>query len=316
MFDVKFFITGDKLKVNESSLIMMNHRTTIDWLFFWEVFWQQSSVKSEKIILKRSLKWVPGFGWAMQIAMYVFLARKWEVDQPWIKMMLDYFQQLKYKAQILIFPEGTDMNERSLSKSHSYAKKNGLQSFEYVLHPRTTGFVYIAQTMREKGVIDAIYDVTVGYPCQIPACGELDSLYGNFPDEVHFHIRRHSIDTIPTSDEDLENWCIEKWKEKEKTLEKFYQKDKCFHDDHQNGVTNNVQGKSTTIDRFVLWSVMGFWVIFAIFVPTLLWYSSLARYQVVIFGILMHLVNLLGGVEKLAFCTMSWRYGKTSKLFS
>lgn len=62
MFDVKFFITGDKLKVNESSLIMMNHRTTIDWLFFWEVFWQQSSVKSEKIILKRSLKWVPGFG--------------------------------------------------------------------------------------------------------------------------------------------------------------------------------------------------------------------------------------------------------------
>lgn len=133
---------------------------------------------------------------------------------------------------------------------------------------------------------------------------------------MHFHIRRHSIDTIPTSDEDLENWCIEKWKEKEKTLEKFYQKDKCFHDNHQNGVTNNVQGKSTTIDRFVLWSVMGFWVIFAIFVPTLLWYSSLARYQVVIFGILMHLVNLLGGVEKLAFCTMSWRYGKTSKLFS
>lgn len=171
MFDVKFYITGDKIKINESCLIMMNHRTTIDWLFFWEVFWQQSSVKREKIILKKSLKAVPGFGWAMQVAMYIFLARKWDVDQPWIKMMLDYFSILKYKAQILIFPEGTDLNPKSKSRSDSYAKKNGLQYYEYVLHPRTTGFVYVAQTMRKSGIIDAIYDVTVGYPCQIPTFG-------------------------------------------------------------------------------------------------------------------------------------------------
>lgn len=158
--------------------------------------------------------------------------------------------------------------------------------------------------------------MSVGYPCQIPTFGELDSLCGNFPDEVHFHIRRHSISSVPYSKEDLENWCIEKWKEKEKTLEKFY-KDKCFRsEDQQNGLTNHVRSKATSIDRFVLWSILGFWMIFAVFVPLLLWYSSLARYQVVIFGVVMHLLNLFGGVERLAVLTVSWRYSKNLKLFS
>ena len=52
--------------------------------------------------------------------------------------------------QILIFAEGTDLTPESVEKSNSYAKKNGLQPYEFVLHPRTTGFTYLAQQMKKS----------------------------------------------------------------------------------------------------------------------------------------------------------------------
>ena len=37
--------------------------------------------------------------------------------------------------------------------------------------------------------LDAVYDVTVGYPKTLPVT-ELDVLKGHLPDEAHFHIKR------------------------------------------------------------------------------------------------------------------------------
>ena len=80
-----------------------------------------------------------------------------------------------------------------------------------MLHPRTTGFTYIVQTMRESklikkskyyffvslfmlffskdGGLHAIYDVTIGYPDKIPE-KEQDIIDGNLPNEIHFHVKR------------------------------------------------------------------------------------------------------------------------------
>ena len=40
----------------------MNHRTRLDWMFFWAVLMRQSSNNTLKIILKSTLKWIPGPG--------------------------------------------------------------------------------------------------------------------------------------------------------------------------------------------------------------------------------------------------------------
>ena len=37
--------------------------------------------------------------------------------------------------------------------------------------------------------LDAVYDVTVGYPINIPQT-EADVAKGDFPKEIHFHIKR------------------------------------------------------------------------------------------------------------------------------
>lgn len=52
--------------------------------------------------------------------------------------------------QFLLFPEGIDYCARGLAKSKSFAEKNGFPMYEYVLHPRTTGFIHFVSEMRKS----------------------------------------------------------------------------------------------------------------------------------------------------------------------
>lgn len=39
--------------------------------------------------------------------------------------------------------------ENSKARSNDFAEKNGLKKYEYVLHPRTTGFTFVVDRLRE-----------------------------------------------------------------------------------------------------------------------------------------------------------------------
>lgn len=226
MFDVKVITSGDLLLPKERTLIIMNHRTMFDWLFFFQVLMHHASVKTEKIILKRGPCIVPGFGWAMQMGNYIFLARKWEKDKPWMEYCFNYYKDLKYGGQYLLFPEGTDFCDASKQRSDSYADKNGLCRYNYVLHPRTTGFAFIVKYLKDAKLIDSVMDITVGYPDLIPT--KFDPFSGLFPREVQFNMQRYQVSEFPEEAEKIEQWCIDRWAEKEKYLETFYTEKKSL----------------------------------------------------------------------------------------
>lgn len=48
-------------------------------------------------------------GWAMQVACFVFIHRRWEDDKEHLENMLEYFCDIKEPLQLLLFPEGTDL---------------------------------------------------------------------------------------------------------------------------------------------------------------------------------------------------------------
>ncbi|XP_066451215.1 lysocardiolipin acyltransferase 1 [Eleutherodactylus coqui] len=227
VFGAKVVITGDGFIPGERSVIIMNHRTRLDWMFLWNCLLRYSYLRLEKICLKSSLKAVPGFGWAMQVAAFIFIRRKWEEDKSHFEAMLDYFCDIKEPLQLLIFPEGTDLTENTKARSHEFAEKNALEKYEYVLHPRTTGFTFIVHRLREGNNLDAIHDITVAYPHNIPQT-EKHILMGNFPKEIHFHVRRYPVSSLPASKEDLQLWCQDRWKEKEERLQSFYKGERYF----------------------------------------------------------------------------------------
>eukprot|EP00992_Anisonema_acinus_P011021 TRINITY_DN7066_c0_g1_i1.p1 TRINITY_DN7066_c0_g1~~TRINITY_DN7066_c0_g1_i1.p1 ORF type:complete len:265 (+),score=30.05 TRINITY_DN7066_c0_g1_i1:481-1275(+) len=129
---------------------------------------------------------------------------------------------------LLIFPEGTDLSPNNIKRSHAFAEKNGLPKFSHVLIPRSTGFAFCLQELRES--IAAVYDITMGYvdftPGERPSEGSL--LRARWPREVHFHVERHPIESMPSTEEEVSQWVQSRFDEKETRLKAFYESKHCF----------------------------------------------------------------------------------------
>uniref|UniRef100_A0A5F8H5V7 Lysocardiolipin acyltransferase 1 n=1 Tax=Monodelphis domestica TaxID=13616 RepID=A0A5F8H5V7_MONDO len=272
IFRVKVIITGDAFVPGERSVIIMNHRTRMDWI----------------------LKSVPGFGWAMQAAAYIFIHRKWKDDKSHFENMLNYFCDIQEPLQLLIFPEGTDLTENSKAKSNEFAEKNGLEKYEYVLHPRTTGFTFVVECLREGKNLDAIHDITVAYPHNIPQT-EKHLLSGNFPKEIHFHINRYPVESLPETKEELQVWCHKRWQEKEDRLRMFYEGPKNFY---FTGKSVIPPCKSEFRVLMVKWMSILYWTFFTPAMFILLYFYSIVRWYfliIILFFVLQE--KIFGGLE-------------------
>ncbi|KAK5979878.1 Lysocardiolipin acyltransferase 1, partial [Trichostrongylus colubriformis] len=195
---------------------------------------------------------------------YIFLNRRFDKDQSRLDKMLNYYSQCGYNYQILLYPEGTDKCPLATERSRKYAEKNNLVHYQYVLHPRTTGFVYIVQSMRKAGYIDYIYDVTIGFgDCIVQS--EVDfAVYGVCPKDVHYQVRKLKISDLPADDKGLAEWLINLWKEKEEKLRTFYSKDPSIRE-----FDNTPEGKDYEISKNIYVTqmcIISFWTL-----TTLIW---------------------------------------------
>ncbi|XP_034936573.1 lysocardiolipin acyltransferase 1-like [Chelonus insularis] len=224
LIGVKIIISGDHICPNESAILIMNHRTRVDWNFLWAAMYQACmpyiATHKLKFILKDPIRHIPGPGWIMQMNGFLYITRRWEEDKGRLSRTLDYLVALKRRTQLLIFPEGTDFTVNSKEKSDKFAKKNGLPFYEYTLHPKTTGFSYLAQHLQRSGYLDAIYDLTIGYPDYVPQ-SEVDLITGKMPREVHFNIKKIPSTEVPGEENELRTWLETRWLQKEEMLKKF-----------------------------------------------------------------------------------------------
>ncbi|CAB3398293.1 unnamed protein product [Caenorhabditis bovis] len=221
---VRVRVSGDEIEYGHPALFIMNHRTRLDWMYMWCALYQINPwlITSNKISLKAQLKKLPGAGFGMAAAQFVFLERNAEVDRKSFDDAIDYFKGVGKDYQILLFPEGTDKSEWTTLKSREFAKKNGLRNLEYVLYPRVTGFLHLVNKMRKERYIDYIYDITIAYPYNIVQ-SEVDLVVkGASPREVHFLIRKIPISQVPLNEVDVTNWLNERWFIKENILHQFY----------------------------------------------------------------------------------------------
>ncbi|XP_072760813.1 lysocardiolipin acyltransferase 1 isoform X3 [Anoplolepis gracilipes] len=192
--------------------------------------------------------YAPVTGWIMQMNGFLYITRRWEEDQGRLSRTLDYLIALDSRTQLLIFPEGTDLTKSSKEKSDKYAIQHHLPRYTYTLHPKTTGFAYLAQHLQRANYLDAVYDLTIAYPDYIPQ-SEIDLIRGKFPDEVHFHIRRISSADIPMQDLTLRKWLENRWSDKEGILKRFYE---------QKGFSSEIWPITKTLP---LRAAFGFWSI-------------------------------------------------------
>ncbi|XP_057664476.1 lysocardiolipin acyltransferase 1-like [Diorhabda carinulata] len=248
-------VTGDAIRTGELSLLLMNHRTRTDWNFFWPTVYHCVEGKgklahSTKFILKDQIRHIPGPGWIMQLACFVYIQRCWQMDRLILKKYVEYVSDINYKHSLLIFPEGTDLTEATKKNSDKFAIKNDLPLYDNVLHPKTTGFVYLTQQLLYRNSLDAVYDITLIYPDTIPQ-NEKWLLNGKFPNVVKIHLVRYPKSVLPTSEEGLKQFLEKRWFDKEKIIKEFQATGNFLH-----GQILQCKRKWELYLAFIFWTIL------------------------------------------------------------
>ena len=161
----------------------------------------------------------------MQASHFIFITRKWAEDEKILSDNLAYFTSRGYPLQLLFFPEGTDLSHSNREKSHKFSEENGLPKYDYVLQPRTKGFIHCLQELRKGSIPPSIIDISVGYIGTIPQ-NEVSIVTGDLPREIHFHANVIPPSDIPSDPSQLPDWLAQRWREKEERLKRFYEERK------------------------------------------------------------------------------------------
>nr|QYJ54459.1 lysophosphatidic acid acyltransferase 2 [Consolida ajacis] len=211
-----------KLVGKEHALFLANHKSDIDWLLGW-VFAQRSGcLGCAPAVMKKSLKFLPVIGWTMWFSEYLFLERNWAKDESTLKSGLRRLEDFPCPFWLALFVEGTRFTKAKLLAAQEYAASAGLPVPRNVLIPRTKGFVSAVTNMRT--FVPAIYDATVAVPKDQPSPTMLRLLKGQ-SSVVHAHIKRHSMNELPETEEGIAQWCRDIFVEKDALLDKHLAED-------------------------------------------------------------------------------------------
>uniref|UniRef100_K3X0I2 Phospholipid/glycerol acyltransferase domain-containing protein n=1 Tax=Globisporangium ultimum (strain ATCC 200006 / CBS 805.95 / DAOM BR144) TaxID=431595 RepID=K3X0I2_GLOUD len=170
-------------------LMICNHRTEIDWLFFWNLALRYGCQDRIRVMMKAIIRYAPGVGWALLQMNFPFVNRRWATDEERIRKVVSSYKKYEAGTWLSMFPEGTILEKRTLEKSHSWAMERGDPQWNYVLYPRVRGFELCVEEFEPESILD----VTIAYPEL--ADGVLPSplrcIGGQYPKEVHIHLKRY-----------------------------------------------------------------------------------------------------------------------------
>ncbi|XP_057982422.1 1-acyl-sn-glycerol-3-phosphate acyltransferase 2 isoform X1 [Malania oleifera] len=216
---VKLFTDPETFRLmgKEHALLICNHKSDIDWLVGWVLAERSACLGNALAVMKKSLKFLPVYGWSMWFSEYLFLERSWAKDENTLKSGLQQLKDFPRPFWLALFVEGTRFTQAKLLAAQEYATSTGLPLPRNVLIPRTKGFVSAVSHMRT--FVPAIYDSTVAIPRTEPAPTMLRLLKGQ-PSVVHVHIKRHLMKELPETEDAVAQWCRDIFVAKDELLDK------------------------------------------------------------------------------------------------
>jgi len=147
----------------------------------------------------------------------VFVERKWTTDRASIERTFGRIVGERVPIWLVSFVEGTRVTERKIERSRQYAREHDLPELRHLLVPRTKGFVATVEGLRVH--LDAVYDVTIGYVGGVPTLWQYTK---GFAHEAHLHVRRFPIASLPEPAEELAEWLVVRFAEKDALLDHYY----------------------------------------------------------------------------------------------
>ncbi|KAK4649335.1 uncharacterized protein QC761_117905 [Podospora bellae-mahoneyi] len=218
--------SGDTPLPNESAIVISNH---VAWSDFYLV--QAAADKANmgghtRYFAKAGLKW--GL-WGMGMPT---VTREWTRDKRELERVFRGVKEEGWKTWLVSFSEGSRFTPEKYLQSRLWCRQNSKPQPEYLLYPRTRGFIATVQHLRKAPHVKAVYDLTLAYQCgeefqKAPTMWEtiavpklsLTREQGGVGYRFHVHVRRFPIEELPGDAAGLAKWLEQRWVEKGRWLE-------------------------------------------------------------------------------------------------
>ena len=217
IYGVRVIFTGEDVPMRENALLISNHQQMPDIPAIMKFSKTKERLGDLKFFVKKQLKWVPGMGWGMQFLDCLFIDRDWASDSEQIRRTFDRLVNGRVPVYLVSFVEGTRLTLPKLEVAQAYARENGLTLPRHTLVPRSKGFSASVEGLRSH--IAAVYDLTIAYEVGVPS---LWQYLKGMVHRIHVHVRRFPIEELPQSADDLRQWLLARWDEKNDLLEQYY----------------------------------------------------------------------------------------------
>ena len=213
--DVRF--TGQALPRGENAVIICNHQSMTDVMALICLAWRCGRISDLKWFAKDILKFVPGVGWGMWFLDCVFVKRDWMRDKASIERTFSKYVDHNIPLFLITFLEGTRKTEAKHQAAQAFARDRGLYVPQHTMVPRTKGFAATIEGLRPH--LDAVYDITIGYPGTHPP--GLFACFAANAERVELHLSRYAIADVPKGADALNEWVHARFYEKDQRLAEF-----------------------------------------------------------------------------------------------
>ena len=240
---------------HKNCIVMVNHQCPSDIGIMMRAFTSKNSAFQRSMWIMDWILQFANFGWVSKGHGDFFLLQPVDAKR-FAKLGIKYFLDLLEKQEelltrcltqnfndddrnmkwLILFPEGGFLSNRRPG-SQRYAKKNDLPVLEHVAIPRVGALQVVIKALgvdfseikseQSSAHWDYIVDVTIGY--KKPISPSQHMLRHNYEKAtITLHYRTFNTSQIlhaagETFEEKLKNWTYEKFYEKEKLLEHFYE---------------------------------------------------------------------------------------------
>lgn len=202
------------LKKDKNYFVISNHTSASDFMAVNTIFDKIQTMKNNKYLLKSDLKWIIGFYQLMNLVGSIPVSRNYMQDEKKIKKNITKLTKYKIPANIILYPEGSRLDAKSLKRSHEFSKSRNLQMFDYVLYPRFRGFKLICDCLKDSH-IDYVVDLTIVHLNKVPAFWQI--LFTNFTGKIKIDIEIFNVKEI----ENYREWLLERFVHKNDLIAKI-----------------------------------------------------------------------------------------------
>ncbi|KAK9886975.1 hypothetical protein WA026_019232 [Henosepilachna vigintioctopunctata] len=244
--------------LDDRTLVIANHQSTGDVPLLMATFNTRKQILPNIMWIMDSVFKYTNFGIVSVMHQDFFIMSGRKLREKSLLSLSSHIHKcylpLKRKWLIL-FPEGGFLRKRKAT-SQKYALKNNLPHLEYVTVPRVGALHTIMECLNPKKAaannnstideisvqkLEWILDITIAYPKGNPInLGEI--VFGHRPPcKILMYYRLYPLSKVPQESDSLSKWLLDRWIEKEKMLETFYETGEFPLDENSNVPTPVVQ---------------------------------------------------------------------------